>query len=325
MPRSNGGHGGALACGTYVERKVASAMAPGASAGRERPIGPGVSALWLLAPLGTSIELLAAAPMHATIQSEMASPVPAISVRYPVRLAEDAWVIPEEGPVPESTTHDAAVQRLKMLLDAWVTRTKRLARITRNLAIRWLESAPTVGIDPDVAVIEPCPKEAHLRSLRTWKPGHVAPRLCFEVVSENHPYKDYAGIQDRYAAMGARELIVFDPLLVGPRALGGPVALQVWRRDSSGALERVHFGGPPAYSVELGAWLHSNGNLLDIADDKEGLARWQTGEERERAEKERERAEKERERAEKEEGRQALAAAERRIRELEGRRHDPER
>ena len=256
--------------------------------------------------------------MQTTIPSEMASPVPTISVRYPVPLVQDAWVLPE-GPVPESTTHDAAVQRLKLLLDAWVARTGRPARIARNLAIRWAKVAPSIGIDPDVCVLEPAPPEEHLRSLRTWQPGHVVPRLCFEIVSEIHPYKDYAGIQDRYAAMGALELIVFDPLLAGPEKLGGPVLLQVWRRDASGVLERVHFGGSPAYSAELGAWVHRQGTLLDIADDREGLARWQTGEEHERAERERERAEKERERAEKELGRDALARAERRIRELEER------
>jgi Uma2 family endonuclease len=261
----------------------------------------------------------------------MASPVPTISVRYPVPLVQDAWVLPE-GPVPESTTHDAAVQRLKLLLDAWVERTGRPARIARNLAIRWAKVAPTVGIDPDVCVIEPAPAEEHLRSLRTWQPEHAVPRLCFEIVSETHPYKDYAGIQDRYAAMGALELVVFDPLLAGPPKLGGPVLFQVWRRDASGALERVHFGGSPAYSTELGAWLHRQGNLLDIADDREGLARWQTGEEHERAEKERERAEKEyeraekeRERAEKEQGHGALAAAEQKIRELEERLRKHER
>jgi hypothetical protein len=255
--------------------------------------------------------VLAVAPVQATLPSEMASPVPTISVRYPVPLVQDAWVLPE-GPVPGSTTHDAAVQRLKLLLDAWVARTGRPARIARNLAIRWAKAAPTIGIDPDVCVIEPAPAEEHLRSLRTWQPEHVVPRLCFEIVSESHPYKDYAGIQDRYAAMGALELVVFDPLLAGPPKLGGPVLFQVWRRDASGALERVHFGGSPAYSTQLAAWLHRQGNMLDIADDREGITRWQTGEEHERAEKERERAEKE-------EGRGALVAAEQRIRELEER------
>jgi len=250
--------------------------------------------------------------MHATLRGEMSeSAVPAILVRYPVRPASEAWVLPE-GPVPESTTHDAAVTRLVLLLEAWASHSRPSARIARNLAVRWLKDAPTLGIDPDVSVIEPAPPEAHLRSLRTWEPGHVPPELAFEVVSESHPYKDYATIQDRYAALGVHELVVFDPLLAGPAALGGPVRLQIWRRNDAGVLERVHFGDGAAFSEQLGAWLHPTSSTLEIADDREGRIRWQTGEERERTEKERERTEKERERA-------ARLAAERRVAELEKR------
>jgi hypothetical protein len=150
-----------------------------------------------------------------------------------------------------------------------------------------------------------------------WLDGHVAPPLCFEIVSRNHPYKDYAAVQDRYADMGTHELVVFDPLLAGPAALGGPVALQLWRRDTFGVLERVHFGTQPVFSEVLDAWLRPEGRLLGIADDFAGKSPWRTGEERERAEKERERAEKERERAEKERERAAREALERRVAELE--------
>jgi hypothetical protein len=154
-----------------------------------------------------------------------------------------------------------------------------------------------------VCILEPAPPEAHLRSLRLWEPDRVPPRLAFEVVSESHPYKDYLNIQDRYAAFGVKELVVFDPLLAGPAALGGPVLLQVWRRRDTGILERVHFADDAAYSEQLGAWLRPSTTLLDIADDREGSAFWPTGEEHERAEKERERA--------------ARLAAEGRIKELE--------
>ena len=41
---------------------------------------------------------------------------------------------------------------------------------------------------------------------------------------------------------GTRELWVFDPLLVGPAAHGGPMTLQVWRRDTSGTFRRVYAG-----------------------------------------------------------------------------------
>jgi len=228
-----------------------------------------------------------------------------------VRPSPEAWVLPEVT-VPESTTHHAALHRLTLLLEAWIAWAGRNAYVARNLACRWLEHAPLTGVDPDLCLLEPPPPGVdRLGSLCTWKAGHVVPRLCVEVVSENHPYKDYALVQDRYASLGTRELVVFDPLLVGPPSLGGPVPFQVWRRDDAGAFARVHFGDGPAYSAELGAWLHPRDLLLDVADDREGRARWLMNEERERSEKERERGEKERERA-------ARIAAERRIAELEG-------
>jgi hypothetical protein len=199
--------------------------------------------------------------------------------------------------------------------------------IARNLAVRWVQAVPQVGIDPDVAVIFPPPPDAsRVDSLKLWEPGHVAPALCFEVVSRNHPYKDYASGHERYAAMGTQELVVFDPLLSGPRSLGGPVSLQVWRRDASGSFERVYFGPGPFRSEVLDAWLIPSGPLLQIATDRAGEQRWLTPEQRERTEKERAFAEKERafaekehERAEKERETARRLEVERRLAALESR------
>ncbi len=142
--------------------------------------------------------------------------------------------------------------------------------------------------------------------MRLWKAGHTAPPLSLEVVSDNHPYKDYVEVPERYAAF-ARELVVFDPRLIGPKALGGPYAIQVWARDG-GVFERRYAGPGPVFCDTLSAWLLVDDGLPQIADDRAGQQRWLTQEDYQRTEKERERTEKERERAEKE---QALIDAER--------------
>lgn len=223
----------------------------------------------------------------------------AVSIRYAVPVKPEAWVIPE-GPVPEATAHDAAVLRIFLLLSAWAS-ARGDARVARNLAVRWLEEHPKTGIDPDVCLLSPVPPDfERLTSLKLWEPGRTPPIFCAEVVSASHPYKDYIEIHERYAAFGAFELLVFDPFLFGPKALGGPVLLQLWRRDPIGAFERVHFGNEPVFSQALDAWLSVDAHELVISSDRAGSERWLTAEERERAEKERERAEKERERAEKE-------------------------
>ena len=240
----------------------------------------------------------------------------AVALRYSVAPRLEDWVLPE-GTVPESAVHDAAAQRLRLVLEAWAARRRELlperaaVQVARNLAVRWLEDAPQVGIDPDVCVLCPPPPEGPLvESVCLWRSGHHPPRISFEVVSRNHPHKDYVAVHERYAAMGTGELVV----------------LQLGRRDDSGALERVHFGPGPAYSEVLDAWLLPREHHLDLADDRAGACRWQTEEEhqraekeRERAEKERERAEKERERAEKERERAARLEVERRLADLERR------
>jgi hypothetical protein len=223
-------------------------------------------------------------------------PPATVLIRYPVRPSLDAWVLPE-GTVPEAPIHDEVAEALKSLLRAWAARAPGSVRIARNLAIRWLEAHPTTGIDPDVCVLAPPPEDLdELGSLCLWKPGHRAPTLCFEIVSKNHPHKDYSVLQDRYAAMGTRELIVFDPLLAGPKALGGPVALQLWRRDLTGAFERLSFGDAPVYSEALEAWVLAEGRTLFIADDRAGKRRWLNDAEQARAAANRAQAEAEAER-----------------------------
>jgi hypothetical protein len=222
--------------------------------------------------------------MHAILAVML--PPATVSVRYPVRPSLEAWVLPE-GTVPEAPIHDEVAEALKLLLRAWAARAPGSVRIARNLAIRWLEAHPTTGIDPDVCVLAPPPEDLDdLGSLCLWKPGHRPPTLCFEIVSKNHPHKEYSALQDRYAAMGTHELIVFDPLLAGPKSLGGPVALQLWRRDVSGAFERLSFGDAPVYSEALDAWVIAEGRALFIAEDRAGKRRWRNETEYARADAE---------------------------------------
>jgi hypothetical protein len=208
-------------------------------------------------------------------------PLAVVSVRYPVRPKLEAWVLPE-GKVPEATAHQMAVYRIYGLLLAWAARIRpaRSVRIAADLAVRWLQAHPRTGADPDVCVIEPGPPDFDdLRSLRLWEPGRVVPRLAIEVVSASLPHKDYGSIQERYAALGVEELIVFDPLLHGPKSLGGPVPLQLWKRDATHAFERRSFGAEPVYSEVVDAWFSADGRDLNISNDRGGQQRWLTDQE----------------------------------------------
>jgi Uma2 family endonuclease len=233
-----------------------------------------------------------------------------IGLHYSVPRLRPGWELSEET-MPESVVHDQAVELLKAILAAWAARVGN-AFIARNLAVRWEESQPRVGVDPDVSVLSPPPPDpADLRSVRTWLPGHTAPRLAIEVVSESNPHKDYAVAPEKYAACGVSELWIFDPLLSGPSAHGGPFRLHVWHRRDDGDLVRIHAGESPARSPTLGAWLVATdeGRKLRIADDESATSFWMTAEEAEHAGRRAERAAKEAERAAKESARAAEEAA----------------
>jgi hypothetical protein len=95
-------------------------------------------------------------------------------------------------------------------------------------------------------------------------------------MSDTEPRKDYTIAPEKYGSSGARELVVFDPMLTGPRSHGGPFLLQVWRRDETGAFTRVHAG--------------DGGRRLRFAEDGAGERLWLTAEEAARAEQEAARA-----------------------------------
>ncbi|RYZ04961.1 MAG: hypothetical protein EOO73_21445 [Myxococcales bacterium] len=216
--------------------------------------------------------------MQAIVSATMVSQ-PVVSLRYRVGRSPEAWELPE-GPVPESTAHDAALFRIYSLLSAWAMRSANGARIARNLALRWLPQYPKTGLDPDIAVLWPGPADFdELSSYRLWEANRAPPPFVVEVVSKSHPYKDYSWVHEGYAEMGVAELLVFDPQLFGPKSLGGPAALQLWERDLTGAFERTHAGDAPVFSKSLEAWLFVDQRKLCISDDRAGKRLWPTLEE----------------------------------------------
>ncbi|MCL2725554.1 MAG: Uma2 family endonuclease [Polyangiaceae bacterium] len=222
------------------------------------------------------------------------------------------WELSEET-MPQSIVHNESTGSIEAVLSFWA-HTRANTRIARDLAIRWDERNPKIGVDPDVCVLCPAPplENGDLRSVRTWIPGHEAPIFAVEVVSNTNPRKDYEMAPEKYAASGTGELCIFDPMLAGPRSHGGPYRLQLWRRGENGEFRRVYAGSGPVYSPALNGYLVpiEKGRKLRIADDEAGLHLWPTAEEAERAEKEVERKAKEEERAAKEEALARIALLE---------------
>jgi len=203
---------------------------------------------------------------------------------YRVPRSRRGWELSEET-MPESVEHDRTVELLEATLAFWA-RGRDNMQIARNLAIRWDAEEPRIGTDPDVCILSPpppapAPPERDLRSVRTWLPGHAPPLLAVEVVSETNPQEDYVAAPDKYAACGARELWIFDPLLAGPSSHGGPFRLQIWQRDAQGRFVRTYAGSGPARSEALSAYVVPVGDpcRLRVADDADGAHLWPTAEE----------------------------------------------
>jgi Uma2 family endonuclease len=184
--------------------------------------------------------------------------------------------------------------------------------VMRNTVFAWMRHEEKVRVCPDVYVIANAPDPLP-RSFKTWLDGHHAPDLAFEVVSDERE-KEYEVNPAKYASLGTKELVIYDPRRFGSRWKGEEVApIQRYLRRDDGLFERVESGVDSVFCATLDVWLVSvrtpDGYRLRLALDPDGRAVVPTRDEahaemkglaeHERAEKERERAEKERERAEK--------------------------
>lgn len=210
-----------------------------------------------------------------------------IAVEYEVDEFAQPWFLEEED-VPEVPTHDLSILLLIDILRVWIRRTGRDAFAARNLGCQWDPADARRGMDPDVALLEPAPADPEAMStLRCYAPDQPSPRLAIEVVSEGTAHKDYEDAHLRAAKIGAEELWVFDPKLVGPSSLGGPYRLQLWRRVAGElpTMRRVHAGEDPVFSPLVQGWLvvTDHGHRLRLAEDEAGARLWPTPTELEEA------------------------------------------
>ena len=213
------------------------------------------------------------------------------------------WYIEDGEQVPESRPHDLEGEHLRQLFLGWQQRFQQRVAIGRSIAVRSDESRPGTGVDPDVYILENPPAGFDDESsLRLWESGYYPLLLAIEIVSESRPEKDYTTSPLKYATNGTRELWVFDPKMCRAQKNGGPIRLQVWRRDDDNKFKHIYAGEGPVYSEALSAWVFvtNEGQNINIADDAEGTQWWMTPAEQEREAKLQERAAKEQERAAKE-------------------------
>src|SRR5262249_11795470 len=123
----------------------------------------------------------------------------------------------------------------------------------------------------DVYVLPVRPIDDTFEGWPSYLPEVPAPVFALEVVSESNWRKDYVSAPQRYAVLGTRELVLYDPqVLSGTSPASMPVLLQLYRRTQQGAMQVVYRGEGLMWSEVLEAWLHVHVDELRLSRDKEG-------------------------------------------------------
>ena len=142
--------------------------------------------------------------------------------------------------VPETHIHSLIIELIRLILKYRFR--DRNVLVASNLACRWNPDDEREGVNPGVILVDPAPPEGTaIESLNVWRPDHVPPKVAIEVVSKSNAKKDYVDGPAKLERLGAEELWIFDPKLLGPvdPKGGGPFVLQIWaveeRQDGPGS------------------------------------------------------------------------------------------
>ncbi len=229
-----------------------------------------------------------------------------------------SWYLTDEEDMGHSPEHSEVMMAFCALT---ITRLREMGRDDLRVGFdeffAWVEGEPLVRVSPDV-IVHVAPPPPYPDSWATYR-GHAPPLFALEAVSQDWR-KDYEDNPAKYAQLGCRELVIFDPQAArGVTRVEQRKPLQVYRRDEDGAFVRTYEGPGPAFSEVLGAWLVAVGDrpvaqlriardeggrdLVPFAEDLALQARLQAAADHTRAEQERARAEQERARAEQEHAR----------------------
>jgi hypothetical protein len=202
-----------------------------------------------------------------------------------------------EDDVGEHEIQTYILELLRPLLERYLTERGVRAHVGSDQFIYWKEHEPQQCIAPDIYVLPGVSQDIAIDVWKVWERG-VVPSFVLEVVGAD-PYKDYEQAPKRYAELGVRELIVFDPFPSRTRT-----TFQIYRRSGRGFRRVQSTDGDRVVSKELGCFVRVVGRAaglrLRLATGATGDDLFPTGEEAERTAKEAERTAKEAERAAKE-------------------------
>ncbi len=204
----------------------------------------------------------------------------------------DPTVYPASDDMGEPTLETFVRVVLLPLLERYLAARGLTAFVGSNQFIYWAQFEPTRSVAPGLYVVPGLSPRTQFDSIQTWVDGRV-PSFALEIVSQDKR-KDYVLAPERYAELGVRELVIYDPKAARRRGEG--VVWQVYRRLAKRGFVQVEATqADRVRSKVLGCFLREvrgpRGALeLRLGAGPSGDELVPTEAEAERAEKERERA-----------------------------------
>lgn len=222
------------------------------------------------------------------------------SARNPRATHERPWGVsreealyPVEDKVGEDVIQTLIAELLRPLIERWFAEQGKPRFVGADQFIYYKRGNPSKVVAPDIYDLPGVPPGERVRSWKVWQTG-IVPELAIEIVSSSEPYKDYVEAPARYAELGVKELVLFDP---DHETADDRVRWTRYRRLKRRGFVRVeHSNGDRIPSRVLGCWLRVVGEgsaaRLRLGTGPTGDDLFPTAEEAERAAKEAERAEK---------------------------------
>jgi Uma2 family endonuclease len=159
---------------------------------------------------------------------------------------------PETDHMGEDFLQRVIAEALRPLIARWLKSRRVRAFTGANQFLYWVPGDPTQRVAPDVYVLPKVDPGAVPSSWQLWEAG-TAPSFALEIVSRDVT-TDYEDAPSFYSAMGAKELVIFDPGVTARSRTR--VRWQVYRRLARRGFVRVAWSNDDRVEVaSLGCWL----------------------------------------------------------------------
>jgi Uma2 family endonuclease len=172
----------------------------------------------------------------------------------------EATFDPFEDDMGESSLQRFISEHFRPQVESWVAGIHGPTFVGADQYVAWDPYDAHAVVAPDVYVLPGVAPGESFVYWKVWQTG-VVPTFALEIVSKRNKKKDYVDAPARYGALGALELVVFDPLYKRHR---GGVRFQVYRRLARRGWVRVEASnGDRVRSRVLGAWIRVVGTGKD--------------------------------------------------------------